>query len=381
MRPVIIGLFDPNGLADSKTMSDAVDALNIQVTKHLPRIWSTAPAAVVQSYTERNPPPLGVWTIELAKELEEHEGGFHFTKDLRPYAKVACADRDWTIGASHEALEMLIDPGGNRLQVGQGIRLAGGQEDTLGKFDQELRIVGHCGVNGDPIQDTDGDVEYLLEICDPCEAKTFAYRINDTWVSDFVTPNFYTDSKAQRPDNGLTGSSFSFRGNIKAPRRIRSGGYITWIRTNDQIKSLEQMTWVHRELQVKSANFSDVVNNIIPERPETSSLRAFIDSRTQHHMQTYCGNIREKDVSHYTLHAQKSTKRDPNGCWHGNDHWVTYHQDGVIERTIWQEGGGVVTCRETVKAHQPIFRPAGTVHEVTNLGDMPLTFDKDLLPP
>jgi hypothetical protein len=63
---------------------------------------------------------------------------------------------------------MLVDPSSQRLQPAQAIK---------------------C--DGHRIEDDAGQFEYLLEICDPCEAKTFAYKIDGTWVSHFVTPDFY----------------------------------------------------------------------------------------------------------------------------------------------------------------------------------------------
>jgi hypothetical protein len=52
------------------------------------------------------------------------------------------------IDASHETIEMLIDPYGNRLQAPTAMWISNGQ-----------------------IVEVDGKFEYLVEACDPCEAN------------------------------------------------------------------------------------------------------------------------------------------------------------------------------------------------------------------
>jgi hypothetical protein len=41
-----------------------------------------------------------------------------------------------------------------------------------------------------------GRVEFLVEVCDPCEAAQFAYTVNDILVSDFYTPHFFDPDAA-----------------------------------------------------------------------------------------------------------------------------------------------------------------------------------------
>ena len=91
-------------------------------------------------------------------------------KHNQPFSKViASPDSDeWTIDASHETLEMLVDPSGNKLQSSQSIEIVGGK-----------------------IKDGTDEFEYLVEACDPCEADKYAYPIQGVAVSDFITPHFY----------------------------------------------------------------------------------------------------------------------------------------------------------------------------------------------
>src|SRR5207237_9402940 len=64
-------------------------------------------------------------------------------------------------------------------------------------------------------------VEYLVEVCDPCEADTLAYSVNRIRLSDFITPHYYD------PD-GSTGVRYSFRGHIQSPHMVLQGGYVSF---------------------------------------------------------------------------------------------------------------------------------------------------------
>ena len=87
--------------------------------------------------------------------------------------------------------EMLVDPYGNKLAA------AGSQDPKQGK------------------------VNYLVEVCDPCEDASFAYSINGILVSDFYTPNFFDPQK-------VSSVRYSYTGAIKAPCEILKNGYISW---------------------------------------------------------------------------------------------------------------------------------------------------------
>jgi hypothetical protein len=70
------------------------------------------------------------------------------------------------------------------------------------------------------IKDNDGDVEYIAEICDPCQADECAYLVNgDQLVSDFVLPAFYKGSWLGK---------YSFANHIAEPRQVLPHGYMTW---------------------------------------------------------------------------------------------------------------------------------------------------------
>ncbi len=98
---------------------------------------------------------------------------------------------EWSLTASHEAMEMLVDPSGNRL------------------------------VAGDSPKADQGRVSFLVEVCDPSEASDYAYSANGILVSDFYTPNYFDPVKAP-------GVRYSYTGAITEPRQVLKGGYLSW---------------------------------------------------------------------------------------------------------------------------------------------------------
>jgi hypothetical protein len=140
----------------------------------------------------------------------------------------------WSLTASHEMLEMLADPFGKRVIPGKSP-----------KPDQ-------------------GRVEFLVEVCDPCEGDAFAYTVNDILVSDFITPHFYDPKQAD-------GVRYSFTGAIKEPRQILQDGYISW---RDPVSNhWWQETWFGQRKAFNDLGVFDA---------KTGSLRAWIDAQTEH---------------------------------------------------------------------------------------------------
>jgi hypothetical protein len=213
MSVIQVGLVDMTGQIDVDLVHSASVALNVQVTRDLPQFWSVT--ATVTYLPNPKKVPVGVWPVQLVKSLPPGEGGFHSDKNKQPFAKVIASpsDNTWTIDASHEILEMLVDPYGNRMQSSVAIEVT-----SAGK-----------------IQDGTGQFGYLVEACDPCEDNSYAYTINGIAVSDFITPHFY--------DPMVTaGTRYSFTGAVKAPRQILPGGYISWVNTVQD--EWQQLLWV-----------------------------------------------------------------------------------------------------------------------------------------
>jgi hypothetical protein len=238
MLTIKIGLIDTTSEVDKDTMAGAAAALNVQVTRDLPQFWNVN--AAVSYLPGAHAVPQGVWPVKLVKSLPPGEGGFHMTSHNQPYAKVIVTPNsdEWTVDASHEIIEMLVDPAGNRLQTSTSIEIEGGK-----------------------IKDGTGTFEYLVEACDPCEADDCTYTIDGIAVSDFLTPHFYDPT-------AIAGTRYSFTGAIKYPREILPGGYISWI--DPQSNEIQQLLYV-------DPNAPPSIHSLGPA--SGSSLRVFVESK------------------------------------------------------------------------------------------------------
>lgn len=162
-------------------------ALQKQITRDFGPIWGVD--AAIAAFARPEDVPVDYWTIKVCYDVPEGSGA-HRDVNGRPAAFVEWTD-NWSLAASHEVLEMLADPWGKRLVAGPSV-----------KSDQ-------------------GRVEYLVEVADPCQASDYAYTVNGEIVSDFYTPNYFDPVQSD-------GIRYSFSGNIKEPRQILRGGYLSW---------------------------------------------------------------------------------------------------------------------------------------------------------
>ncbi|HTW26403.1 MAG TPA: hypothetical protein VME92_04700 [Acetobacteraceae bacterium] len=212
MSVIQVGLVDTTGELDPELVQAAAAAINIQVTRDLTQFWPIT--ATVRYLPDRSRIPSGVWPVRLVRHLPPGEGGFHLDKHNQPYAEVIGTPDDpgWTIDASHEILEMLVDPYGNRMHSSRGIEVVDGK-----------------------LRDGTDEFSYLVEACDPCEANNHAYTIQGVAVSDFITPHFY-DPEA------TPGTRYSFTGALSGPRQLLPGGYISFV--NQETDEWQQILWV-----------------------------------------------------------------------------------------------------------------------------------------
>lgn len=237
MSVIQVGLTDRTKSVDPQLLQSAAAALNIQVMRDLPQFWNVR--ATVRYLPDPKSIPVGVWPVFLMAKLPPGEGGVHLDKKNQPYALVIATAQgsEWTIDASHEILEMLVDPSGNRLQTSRSIEIV-----------------------GKGVQDSDGEFEYIVEVCDPCEADQYAYSIQGIAVSDFITPHFYDPVATD-------GTRYSFGGNIARPRQILPGGYISF--ANPDSDRIQQILFLGSK---------PILNDLGPA--SGPSLRMYVDSKT-----------------------------------------------------------------------------------------------------
>ncbi len=172
-----------------KELSTVSAALQKQAMRDLGPVWNIQ--ATVDAFADLEDVPVGTWPIIIEEDIDEDgAAGVHEDTDGQPFALVT-AEEGWSMTASHELIEMLVDPFGRRITEGQSPK---------------------------PGQ---GRVQFLVEPCDPSEAAEFGYVINGVSVSDFYTPKYFSTvfNPADR---------YSHTGAIKQPRQVLKGGYLSW---------------------------------------------------------------------------------------------------------------------------------------------------------
>ncbi len=176
-------------------VSSVAAALQKQATRDFGPIWQVN--ATVSAFDALESVPVDYWPVILRDDIDQPgAAGYHTDDNGQPFSLVQ-ADDQWQLTASHETLELLADPFGNRTIAGSPPPQASQPLSAL------RRVV------------------YLVEICDPCEDAQYAYGVNGRQLSDFITPHYYDP-------NGGTGGLYSFRGSVKAPHTVLENGYVSF---------------------------------------------------------------------------------------------------------------------------------------------------------
>ena len=172
----------------------AVPALQAQVHNDFAPAWGID--ANLTFVPRGADPAPGSWWLVILDDSDQAAGvGVHdITHEGMPLGKVFArtdlqTGHHWTVTASHELLEMLVDPAIN-----------------LAVFVQP---------------DTQSWILYAYEVCDACEGDQFGYEIGGTLVSDFVYPAWFEVFRKEgttQMDHGR---------NIQKPLQLLPGGYIS----------------------------------------------------------------------------------------------------------------------------------------------------------
>jgi hypothetical protein len=213
-------------------------ALQKQLLRDAAPIWDLQ--ATVDPFATLEDVPVGYWSIIVTDGGLGSAAGIHADRMGQPYALVEVSD-SWSLAASHEAIEMVVDPFGRRMIAGPS---------PMG---------------------TQGRVSFLVEVCDPCEAAQFGYTVNDVLVSDFYSPQFFDPTPSGQ-------ARYSFTGAITAPRQVLNGGYLSWL-------DPESGSWYQRtmfdnnpadrllgEIRDDGRSFREQVNRLTPQHLEATRL-------------------------------------------------------------------------------------------------------------
>jgi hypothetical protein len=232
MLTVHVALVSDTDAVSPREVTRVAAALDRQVTRDFDPLWGVR--ATVDPFFSLEDIPVGYWRIILRDGIKvKGADGFHKDRFGQPFALMALTD-SWSLTASHECLEMLADPFGDRM------------------------------VPGPAIEKGQGRVSYLVEVCDPPESEEFAYTVNDVLVSDFITPQYFDPVKVE-------GVRYSFTGAVEHPRQVLEGGYLSWRnQTNEHIE------------QLFVTNGKREVADLGVWHPSSRSVREFVDRETEH---------------------------------------------------------------------------------------------------
>jgi len=244
MLPAHVALTANGANVSASQLTKVAAALSKQVARDFAPVWSVS--ATIDSFVSLDDVPLDYWPIIVQANVEG-AAGYHEDENGQPFAVVEYAS-DWSLTASHECLEMLADPYGRRLRAGN-------------VPDQAIAT----GIKP-------GRVQFLVEVCDPCEDGKYSYQVNGVTVSDFYTPQYFDPVQAP-------GVRYSFTGATDAPRKVLPGGYLSW---RDPIsKHWLQLRMFADSLSQKSPHVIDLSTETVFEREVSgANIRAAVDHVT-----------------------------------------------------------------------------------------------------
>lgn len=259
----VVSTVDPAALpVDEVTRVSA--AIQKQVLRDFAPIWGVQ--ATVDYFASLEDVPVGTWPLII---VESAPGpGVHVDRNGQPVAWVEHG-LTWSLAASHEALEMLADPHGTRL------------------------------VAGDAPTATSDRVEFLVEVCDPCQDAASAYSVNNVLVSDFYTPAYFEPLFTG-------GSKYSFTGALREPRDVLPGGYLTW-------RSLTTGDWS----QLHNDGGAIAVKNLGRIASGATGFRSAVDTHTggKRHLSHVAADHERVVAVHEHARAGRAASRERARSW------------------------------------------------------------------
>jgi hypothetical protein len=194
MTPIPVSVINASKLLKDAEIPPVITALQIQVSQHLAPKWHVD--AVLDFSPARKDPPAGHWRLELRDDTDyPPDSGYHNVEaGGTPYGRVFVNtsrqyNENWTITASHELLEMLVNP--------------------YAVFAAYV-----------PFGDNNTGGFYNLEICDPVSPDENGYQINGIQVSDFVFPEWFSPFLAEPRPGEFTQIDYCKRLTRPAPSMV-----------------------------------------------------------------------------------------------------------------------------------------------------------------
>jgi hypothetical protein len=217
-------------------------AINLQVNRDLSKPWNVQ-ATVTTFPDDTVPLARGFVPVYVMADTGESDGIHRLSAKGTLFAIVRYATgMRWSLAASHEILELLVDP-------------------TL-----------HFMLPGPLLGQPSVTVQYLVEICDPCEGPDYAYQVDKAhavYVSDFCLPSYYWSSPSPS-------APFSCQDNLPGPGTVTNGGRVTW---RDSSGTFFQKTRVGGPERVVG-NLTEA--EIFGDSQDRSNIRGAIDRHPFH---------------------------------------------------------------------------------------------------
>jgi hypothetical protein len=196
LAKIKISLINSSTIVSNAEIQAALPALQTQISRDFMPVWGVD--ADLDFVPHRKNPAKGHWGLLVLDDSDRAgDVGYHdLTKEGLPQGKVFARTLQhfkapWTIMASHELLEMLVDPDIDITVM------------TMTDIVLEKNVVGRL---------------FAYEVCDACERDS--YEIDSVVVSDFVYPAWFESFHKK----GST--QFDHEKKIRRPFEIRPGGYI-----------------------------------------------------------------------------------------------------------------------------------------------------------
>jgi len=189
-----------------------IKAMQLYVDAHVAPVWGT-PAKLIKSKNFIK----DAWAMVFLDDADEPGAlAYHdLTPEGLPLSKVFVktirkAKQSVSVSASHELVEMLVDPAINIMTTGPDLQTSYAHENP----DPEDDVVLY--------ESADEITFYAYESADPVE--DLAFKVNGVEMSDFVYPAYFEDF--HEPGS----VTFDHMNKVKRPFQILAGGYQTIFR-------------------------------------------------------------------------------------------------------------------------------------------------------
>jgi hypothetical protein len=186
-----IDVINSSSVLTDDQVSQALPAFQKQANTDVSTAWGIDAVSLNFVAANAQPSKSHWWIVVLDNSDQAGALGYHdLTSGGLPISKVfAGTDKqygyNWTVTATHELIEMLVDPWLNLCAVGPDRKI------------------------------------WAYEACDPVEADQLGYQIDGVVVSDFCLPTWWEPPRA--------GVAVDFKGHITKPLQLAKGGYAQYL--------------------------------------------------------------------------------------------------------------------------------------------------------